>query len=704
MITAPSDRWDAAIDAARGVDEVVARSRLLGADRAIANEGGGNTSMKGEVVDHAGRRTRVLWVKGSGTDLATITRSGFPALRLEDIDPLLERDHMDDAEMVDYLVRCGLSPDQPRPSIETLLHAFIPATHVDHTHPDAIIALTSCPPGRELAREAFGDEAVWIDYLRPGFDLAKQIALALADQPAARFVLMAKHGLVTWGDDGRTSYAVTLEACARAAEVLAVAGSHGRPEQGSPSTAVLGGQAVAPVGEHDADRLLAAALPALRGSLLAGSSPTVLLLDRSPAAVEFASSARGLELSQVGAACPDHLVTTKARPLVADWRPGGGDDAERLAGALHQGANSYAEGYRRFYDDHLTDESRPFAMDPPGPRVTVIPGLGIVTAGGDASRARLSRDTYHRAIEVIAAADACGGFSSLTEEEAFAVEYWPLERYKLAQRPARKELGGRVAFVTGAASGIGRAVARHLAALDAHVVVADRNADGAADVAGEIVATHGEGRAIDVGFDVTEEDAVADAFRRTVLAYGGLDVLVSSAGIASSAPIEETTVADWDRVFDVLGKGYFLVAREAFRVLRRQGSGGSVVFVASKNALVAGRNAAAYSAAKAAELHLARCLAEEGGPDGIRVNVVNPDAVIADSAIWSSSWKAERAAAYGISEDELADHYRRRTTLGVTISAEDIAEAVAFLAGDRSAKSTGNILNVDGGVAAAYTR
>jgi NAD(P)-dependent dehydrogenase (short-subunit alcohol dehydrogenase family) len=388
---------------------------------------------------------------------------------------------------------------------------------------------------------------------------------------------------------------------------------------------------------------------------------------------------------------------------VVEFEPGR-DGAPGLREALRSGVEGYAEWYREYYERNVGDESRPFPPDPAGPRVVVVPGVGIVTSGADARRARVTRDLYHRAIAVEDAADALGGFSSLSEEEAFAIEYWPLERYKLSQAPPAGELAGRVSLITGGASGIGRATARRLAELGAHVAVADLNADGAAEVADEIVARYGARRSLAVEVDVTDEEAVEDVVRRVTLAYGGLDVLVCSAGIATSAPVTETTLEDWERSYAVLARGYFLSARAAFRVLVEQGRGGSLVFVGSKNALVAGANAAAYSSAKAAALHLARCLAEEGGQHGIRVNTVNPDAVIEGSALWSSSWKAERASTYGVSEDDLPDFYRARTTLDVNVYPEDVAEAIAFFAGPRSAKSTGNVLNVDGGVPAAYPR
>jgi rhamnulose-1-phosphate aldolase/alcohol dehydrogenase len=693
-IPAPLDRWDEAVSPGEPLDALVYRSNLLGADRALANQGGGNTSTKGITMDHVGRRQRVLWVKGSGTDLASITAAGFAALRLDEILPLRDRDAMDDAAMVDHLLRCALSPSQPRPSIETVLHAFVAAPHVDHTHPDAIIALTSSPRGRELADETFGDEAVWLDYQRPGFDMSKRIAELLDANPAARAVLLEKHGLVTWGDTPEQSYKATIEFVTRAARTL---------EQAAGGLFGLGGPDVAELGEGEARTLLGQALPVLRGALLADADGVVLEVDRSAEAVAFASSVRAPEVSQVGAPCPDHLISTKHKPLVVPFDPDA-DGPGELADAIRTGVDAYSAWYREYYSQHLDDETRPFPIDPAGPRVTLIPGVGIVTSGPDAGRARTARDLYHRAVAVQDAADAAGGFRSLSESEAFAIEYWPLERYKLSQAPPRGELSGRIAVVTGGASGIGRAAARALAERGAHVVVADLNEDGAREVADELVCAHGLRRAVAVATDVTDEQAVRRMIGEAVLAYGGLDILVSSAGLATSAPLVETTLEEWELNFAVLARGYFLAAREAFRVLIEQGRGGSVVFVGSKNALVGGANASAYSSAKAASLHLARCLAEEGGPHGIRVNTVNPDAVIQGSGIWSSDWKAERASTYGVSEEELQSFYSARTKLGVNVYPEDVAEAIAFLAGPRSAKSTGNVVNVDGGVTAAYPR
>jgi rhamnulose-1-phosphate aldolase/alcohol dehydrogenase len=694
-IPSPSSRWDRDASAPlTGVDELVYRSNLLGGDRALANRGGGNTSAKGITVDHAGREARTLWVKGSGTDLATITAEGFAALRLDEVLTLRARDGLEDAAMVRYLRSCGLTPDQPRPSIETLLHAFVPGAHVDHTHPDAVIALTSCPEGRSLARATFGNEAVWLDYERPGFQMSKRVAELLDGNPHARAVLLERHGLVTWGESSEAAYESTLEFVGRAAQALEEAG---RGRFG------LGGARVRTLTDAEAELLLAESLPSLRGALLEDAEGIVLQIDRSAEAIAFASSVGAPEVSQIGAPCPDHLINTKHKPLLVDFDPDR-DDGSELGDAFRSGVADYAAWYRQYYERNLTDESRPFPQDPAGPRVVLVPGVGIVMSGADAGKAQVAGELYHRAIAVQNAAEAAGGFTSLSEPEAFAIEYWPLERYKLSQLPPTRELSGRIALVTGGASGIGRATARRLADLGAQVVVADLNADGAEEVRSEICALHGEYTALAVEVDVTSEESVHEMVRHTVLGFGGLDILVCSAGIATSAPVAETTLADWERSFAVLARGYFLPAREAFRVLIEQGRGGSIVFVGSKNALVAGANASAYSSAKAASLHLARCLAEEGGEHAIRVNTVNPDAVIEGSALWSSEWKAERASTYGIDAEDLPAFYRGRTRLGVNVYPEDVAEAIAFFAGPRSAKSTGNVINVDGGVTAAYPR
>ena len=668
------------------LEELAYRSNLLGRDRAVANYGGGNTSVKTRERDHTGREIEVMWVKGSGSDLATITADRFTGLKLEEVLPLYEREEMADEEMVSYLSRCQLAPEMPRSSIETLLHAFIPHPHVDHTHPDAINMLCCARNGKDLAAECFGEEAIWIDYIRPGFTLSKQVGEAVRKNPRARFVLLAKHGLVTWGQSGEESYANTIEAVNRASRFVA---------ERAAGTEPFGGEAIPPLEERAREELLYRVLPVLRGAL-SQDGPKILRFDASDEVLEFVCGRDSAELSQVGAACPDHLVNTKMRPLWVDFDPRTGD-ADELAAKLPEAVRSYREEYREYFEKNSSGEEKMFD---PSPRVILIAGVGMVASGANLKAASLSRDLYHRAIAVMRGASAVDEFVSLTEEESFAVEYWPLELYKLTLAPPPGELEGRVALVTGGAGGIGRATIDKLAAKGACVVAADLDGAGAEEAVAEL---DGTGEAVAV--DVTDEDAVERAYRKTVLTYGGVDIVVSNAGLASSAPIEETSVELWERDHRVLAKGYFLVAREAFRVLKRQGVGGSLVFVASKNALAAGKNASAYSSAKAAELHLARCLAEEGGEAGIRVNTVNPDAVLRGSKIWGSEWREGRARSYGIPPEKLEEHYRERTTLKVNVLPEDVAQAVLHFASERrSAKSTGNVLNVDGGVREAYPR
>ncbi len=558
--------------------------------------------------------------------------------------------------------------------------------HVDHTHPDAIGAIVGATDGERLAEECFGAQAVWIPYIRPGFALSKLVAEAVASSPNAGIVLLAKHGLVTWGPTAAESYAATLDAINRAAAFV---------EEHRAGAESFGGAARSPLDHDQRVALLAEVLPSLRGALSI-DGPRVLQIDLSPAVVEFVDGRESHELSQVGAACPDHLVHTKRRPAWVEFDPERDDAAalrDRLVeqvGMFHEREHAYFEQYRAA-DDKLLD---------PSPRVVLIEGVGLVSAGRTLKAAKLARDLYLRAMAVMRGASGLGGFVSLDDEESYAIEYWPLELYKLSLAPAPREFQGAVVLITGGAGGIGSAAARAFAAEGACVVLVDLDGEGARETAAEL----GEG-AVAVTADVTDEASIVNAYREAALAFGGVDVAVSNAGIASSAPILETSLELWDRNNDILARGYFLVAREAARQLVEQGTGGSIIFIGSKNALAPGKGAAAYSAAKAAELHLARCLAEELGGHGIRVNTVNPDAVLEGSRIWDSAWREERAAAYGIEADGLEAFYRGRTTLKVNVLPADIAAAILYFASSRrSGKSTGNILNVDGGVALAYPR
>ena len=684
--------WDKAKAAGlSGLDELVYRSNLIGADRRVCNWGGGNTSAKMTVRDFRGREIEVMFVKGSGSDLATARASSFTGLRMEDIRPLFEREDMTDEEMVAYLAHCMIDAKHPRASIETLLHAFLPFRHVDHTHPDAIISICCADNGREVAREIFGDRFVWVPYIRPGFRLSKMIAQGVLANPKAELVLMEKHGLVTWGDTAEECYARTIR-------VIQEAGAY--IEARVDEAKLFGGRKFEPLPADVRRRLAAEVMPLVRGAVSAEGRRMILSFDDGEDVLRFVCGRDSERLSQIGAACPDHLVHTKVKPLFVDWTPDEGD-AEGLKRKLREGIAAYKEQYKAYFERNKNEGD---VMFEPAPRVILVPGLGMINTGKSLAMARVSGALYHRAIAVMRGATALGNFVSLSENEAYNVEYWPLELYKLTLAPPEAEFSRQVALITGGAGGIGSATARRLAAEGAHVVLADLNLEGARKVADEINGKYGEGRALAVRMDVTDEEAVRAAFREAALYYGGVDILVNNAGLATSSPIEETTLQEWNLNMNVLGTGYFLAAREAFILMKEQGIGGSMVFIASKNAVYAGKNASAYSAAKALEAHLARCIATEGGPYGIRVNTILPDAVLQGSQIWNSRWREERAAAYGIKPEELEEYYRKRTTLLVNVFPEDIAEGVAFFASSRAAKTTGCMLTIDGGVPAAFAR
>jgi len=672
------------------LDLLVYRSNLIGADRRVCNWGGGNTSCKTVVKDFRGRDVEVMYVKGSGSDLATMQHRHFTGLRMEDIRPLFERDAMSDEEMVAYLAHCMIDARHPRASIETLLHAFLPFRHVDHTHPDAIISICCADNGKEIAREIFGDRFVWVPYVRPGFTLSKMIAQGVLANPKAELVLMEKHGLVTWGDTAEACYERTIRIIQEAEAYI---------EARVDDRKLFGGQKHAPLPADARKRIAAEVMPLVRGAV-SDAKHMILSFDDEEDVLTFAGGADSPRLSQIGAACPDHLVHTKVVPLFIDWTPDE-NDVDGLKAKLAEGIAAYKEAYKAYFERNKNEGD---AMSEAAPRVILIPGVGMINTGKNIAMAKVSGALYHRAIAVMRGATALGNFVSLSENESYNVEYWPLELYKLTLAPPEAEFSRKVAFITGGAGGIGSAAARRLAAEGAHVVLADLNEEGARKVADELNAKYGEGRALAVRMDVTKEDQVREAFRRAALAYGGLDILVNNAGLATSSPFENTSLDEWNLNMNVLGTGYFLVAREAYRLMSEQGKGGSMVFVGSKNSVYAGKNATAYSAAKALEAHLARCIAAEGGPRGIRVNTVLPDAVLQGSAIWNSAWRNERAAAYGIKPEELEEYYRKRTTLEVNVYPDDIAEGIAFFASSRSAKTTGAMLTIDGGVPAAFAR
>jgi len=683
-------RWnDAEASQLHGLDLLVYASRLVGAETSLVIWGGGNTSIKTRERDHRGREIPVLRVKGSGSDLKSVQRKDFPGVRMDDITALLERTEMSDEEMVSYLAHALQEPGGVRPSIETLLHGFLSAPAIVHTHADAVVSLTNNDRAHDVLQAVYGKDVIALGYRRPGFKISRDVADAIAERPDAKALLLERHGTITWGATVREAYESTIELITRAQDAIA---------ERKKGRRVFGGARV-PVLDPTARRGTALAIaPRVRGVLSRGRR-VLVSFDDSPEVTEFVSSVDAARVSQIGPATPDHTIYAKRLPCYVDAT--GGEGSEALFAAIERSIAGFVTSYTAYFEDHRFEGAQ--LLDPL-PRVVLVPGLGMFTAGKDQRTAGIVDDIYHHTIGVLGNAEAFGRYVSLSAKDAFDVEYWPLELYKLTLAPPEKELARRIALVTGGGSGIGRAVAKKLAAEGAHVVVGDLDGATARRTADEIAGAVGAGRALGLEMDVTREASVRAAFEETVLAYGGLDILVSSAGIAHSAPVVRLELADWERSFAVNSTGHFIVAREAMRLMTAQGLGGALVFVATKNVMSPGKDFAAYSAAKAAEAQLAKVLALEGASYGIRSNIVNPDAVFQDSKLWSDEIRRERAAAQGITVDRLEDFYRKRNLLGVGILPEDVAEAVLFLASDRSAKTTGCSVTVDGGVRDAFPR
>lgn len=689
------DLWDEAH--AQGLDEpglLLYRSNLLGSDKRITNYGGGNTSAKVASRDPlTGETVEVLWVKGSGGDLGSIKMDGFSTLYMDKLHALkgLYRGLAYEDEMVGYLPHCTFNLNPRAASIDTPLHAYVPRKHVDHMHPDAVIAIAASANSQALTAEIFGGEIGWLPWQRPGYELGLALEKVAVDNPHLVGVVLGGHGLFTWADTAIDCYRTTLRIIQRAADWLDEKLA-GKPAFGG---AVM--QAAAP----DVRRAVAAKLmPAIRG-LIGKDEAKLGHFDDSPAVLEFTTSARLRELAALGTSCPDHFLRTKIRPLVIDFDPAT-SDLDAVLAALPQAIADYRADYAAYYDRCKHPNSP--ALRDPNAVVFLVPGVGMITFARDKATARIAGEFYINAINVMRGASGVDTYVGLSEQEAFNIEYWLLEEAKLQRMPKPKALAGRIAVITGGGGGIGRATAERLLREGACVVLADLDAEVVEEARADLAKRFGSDQVRAVVMNVTDEAAVDAGTAATLVEFGGLDILVSNAGIASSAPIEDTSLDLWNKNIAVLATGYFLVSRAAFRVFKGQGLGGSVVFIGSKNGLAASPNASAYCTAKAAELHLARCLALEGAPLGIRVNTVNPDAVIRGSRIWTGKWKQERAAAYKISDEELEEHYRQRSMLKRNVLPEDIAEAVYFLAGDASAKSTGNIINVDAGNAAAFTR
>ncbi len=665
-------------------DRLVYRSNLLGSDKRVTNFGGGNTSSKiWEKDPLTGENVEVLWVKGSGGDNATIKRDGFATLYMEKLRALkkLYRGPAHEDEMVDYLPHCTFNLNPRAASIDTPLHAFVPKPYVDHMHPDACIAIAAAKDSMALTQKVFGGAIGWLPWKKPGFELGLWLEKFCIENPKARGVILESHGLFTWGDTPVECYETTLWAINTAAEWLAA------QQKGKIS---FGGEVVKSLSADDRRAKAAQLMPIIRG-LISGGAHMVGHFDDQAAVLEFVNSKELKPLAALGTSCPDHFLRTKICPLVVE---GEGKLAEEVA--------AYRKNYEAYYKACKRPNSP--AMRDANPVVFLIPQVGMITFAKDKATARISGEFYVNAINVMRGASSVSIYQGLPQQEAFDIEYWLLEEAKLQRMPKPKSLAGRVALVTGGAGGIGKATAARMLREGACVVLADFDKTALEAAQGELVSAFGKDFVGSTLIDVTKEEQVISGFASAALQFGGVDILVSNAGIASSAPVTETTLALWNKNMDILSTGYFLVSREAFKLFEQQKMGGNIVFVASKNGLAASPNAAAYCTAKGAEIHLARCLALEGAEKQIRVNVVNPDAVLRGSKIWAGEWLEQRASTYKTDKEGLEEMYRQRSMLKRSVFPEDIAEAIYFFASEASAKSTGNILNVDAGNAQAFTR
>ncbi|HEV7606205.1 MAG TPA: bifunctional rhamnulose-1-phosphate aldolase/short-chain dehydrogenase [Steroidobacteraceae bacterium] len=707
------NRWDDAHAARLSPAELLLyRSNLLGSDKRITNFGGGNTSAKIKDKDPlTGGEVEVLWVKGSGGDLGTMKLDGFATLYMEKFAALekfyassKEGGKDPDSTLVPLYAHCAFNLNPRAASIDTPLHGLVNRVHVDHMHPDALIAIAASADSQALTKQIFGDEIGWLPWVRPGYELGLKLRELTQKNPKLKGAVLEAHGLFTWADSSKACYENTLDIINRATSWL-TEHSRGKRPFGAVTTQAL---------TIDRRREIAAGImPVIRGMIsgargvgtgtAAEAVPTLKVghFDDSETVLDFVGGEKLAGLAALGTSCPDHFLRTKIWPLVLPFDPAR-DTVEQLAARVSPAIEAYRERYAGYYDRCKRPGSP--KMRDANPVVYLVPGVGMITFSADKATARIAGEFYVNAINVMRGAASVSNYRGLPEQEAFDIEYWDLEEAKLQRMPKPKALAGRVALITGGAGGIGLATARRLMDEGACVVLCDIDRDALAGAEIELKKKYGADVVASSWVDVTREDAVAAGFRDSAWKFGGVDICISNAGIASAAPVEDTTLALWQKNMDILATGYFLISRQAFQLFKSQGIGGSIVFIGSKNALAASPGAAAYCTAKAAELHLARCLALEGAPLGIRVNVVNPDAVLRGSRIWQGEWAQQRAAQYKKSVDELESVYRERSLLKRSVYPEDVAEAVAFFASERSAKSTGNIVNVDAGNAGAFTR
>ncbi len=692
--------WDTSKASAMAGDEVallVYRSNLLGADLRLTNYGGGNTSCKAMARDPlTGKETEVMRVKGSGGDLGTMKRNGLAALyvdRLRSLTTVYKGINYED-EMVELFNHCIYDIASKAPSIDTPLHGFLPFKHIDHLHPDAAIAIAASKDGKKITQELFGGAIGWVEWQRPGFDLGLKLKKCLDENPGIRGIMLGSHGLFTWGDTAYQSYVNTLEVVEKCAEYIQQNLGKKKP--------VFGGAKLDSIQKESRLKQAATLAPTLRG-LCSGYSRMVGHFTDDDRVLEFINSKDLERLAPMGTSCPDHFLRTKISPLVLTLTPEEDLlDAKGVRAKLLPQFEAYRKMYVGYYEKHKHPNS-PSLRDP-NPVVILYPGIGMFTFAKDKQTSRVAAEFYINAINVMKGAEAISTYTSLPRQEAFDIEYWLLEEAKLQRMPKPKALSGKIALITGSAGGIGKAIAKKFIAEGASVVINDNDEDRLTKADTEFKNHFGNDAYASVLLDVMNGEQIKQAFRTSALAFGGVDIIVNCAGISISKSIEEHTEKDWDLLYDILVKGQFLITQSGVEIMRRQNLGGDVINIVSKNALVSGPNNSGYGSAKAAQLHLSRLNAAELGADKIRVNVVNPDAVISDSKIWEGAWAEGRAKAYGIKIEDLPAFYAKRTLLNEVILPEDIANACFALVGGLLNKSTGNVLNVDGGVAMAFVR
>lgn len=692
--------WDDTRASAMAGDEIallVYRSNLLGADLRLTNYGGGNTSCKAMAKDLlTGKKTEVMWIKGSGGDLGTMKQNGLASLYVDRLNNLktIYRGLEHEDEMVELFNHCIYDLTSKAPSIDTPLHGFLPFRHIDHLHPDAAIAIAASKDGRNITQELFGGTIGWVEWQRPGFDLGLKLKKCLDENPGIRGIILGSHGLFTWGDTAYQSYVNTLEVVEKCAEYIEQHLGKKKP--------VFGGAKLESLPKEIRSIQAAALAPTLRG-LCSGYTRMVGHFTDDDRALEFINSKDLDRLAPMGTSCPDHFLRTKISPLVLNLKPEENLlDTKAVREKLFPQFERYRKMYAEYYEKCKHPNSPP--LRDPNPVVILYPGIGMFTFAKDKQTARVAAEFYNNAINVMKGAEAISTYTSLPRQEAFDIEYWLLEDAKLQRMPKSKALSGKIALITGSAGGIGKAIARKFIEEGACVVINDNDADRLAKADAEFKTQFSNDSYASALLDVTNAGQIKQAFSTSALAFGGVDIIVNCAGISISKSIEEHTEEEWDLLYDILVKGQFLITQNGVEMMRRQNMGGDVINIVSKNALVSGPNNAGYGSAKAAQLHLSRLNAAELGADKIRVNVVNPDAVISDSKIWEGVWAEGRAKAYGVSVEELPAFYAKRTLLNEIILPEDIANACFALVGGLLNKSTGNVLNVDGGVATAFVR